>query len=38
MFVTAHCAKLGTWVLAKLYQGDYFKSQYSMRLQGAPPA
>jgi len=30
MIVTAHYARLGTWLLVRLYHGDYLKSQYSM--------
>jgi hypothetical protein len=33
--VTGHHARLGTWLLARLYQGSHLRLLYSMRLQGA---
>lgn len=35
MAVTGHHARLGTWLLAKLYHGSHFRLPYFMRLQGA---
>ena len=35
MAVTGHHARLGSWLLAKLYHGSYLKLQNFMRLQGA---
>ena len=33
--VTGHHARLGTWLLARLYQGSHLRLLFSMRLQGA---
>jgi hypothetical protein len=33
--VTGHHARLGSWLLAKLYHSSYLKLQNFMRLQGA---
>jgi len=33
--VTAHHARLGTWLLARLYQGSHLRPLNFMRLQGA---
>jgi len=35
--VTAHHARLGTWLLARLYQGSHLRPLNFMRLQGATP-
>ena len=35
MVVTGHHARLGTWLLAKLYQGSHLRLLNFMRLQGA---
>ena len=35
--VTAHHARLGTWLLARLCQGNHFRLLNFMRLQGATP-
>jgi len=35
MAVTGHHARLGTWLLAKLYHGNHSRLPYFMRLQGA---
>jgi hypothetical protein len=36
--VTGHDARLGTWLLAKLYQGRHLRRLDIMRLQGATPS
>ena len=35
MDVTGHHARLGTWLLARLYQGSHLRLLNFMRLQGA---
>jgi hypothetical protein len=35
--VTGHHARLGTWPLARLYQGSHLRLLNFMRLQGATP-
>ena len=35
--VTAHHARLGTWLLARLYQGSHLRPLNFLRLQGATP-
>ena len=35
--VTGHHARLGTWLLARLYQGGHLRPLCCRRLQGAPP-
>lgn len=35
--VTGHHARLGSWLLARLYHGGHLRPQNFMRLQGAMP-
>jgi len=37
MIVTAHHARLGAWLLARLYQGGHFRPLYPMRLKAQLP-
>jgi hypothetical protein len=35
MCIATHYARLGTWLLARLYQGGYLKPRFPMNFQGA---